>query len=61
MPNVFSHHYQLGLLGNIFHFYSYFKRNFCKQTVENLIRRRVLPMSHKKVELLYTKVATGSK
>ena len=25
-----------------FHFYSNFKRNFCKQTVENLIRRRVL-------------------
>ena len=29
----------LGLLGRIFHFYSNFKRNFCKQTVENLIRR----------------------
>ena len=32
----------LGLLGGIFHFYSNFKRNFCKQTGENLIRRRVL-------------------
>ena len=41
----------LGLLGGIFHFCSNFKRNFCKQTVENLIRRRILhclPMSHKK-------------
>ena len=44
MANVFSHRYQLdesitnlGLLGGIFHFYSNFKRNFCKQTVENLI------------------------
>ena len=33
----------LGLLCGIFHFYSNFKRNFCKQTVENLIRRRILP------------------
>ena len=32
----------LWLLGGIFHFYSNFKRKFCKQTVENLIRRRVL-------------------
>ena len=32
----------LGLLGGIIYFYSNFKRNFCKQTVENLIRRRVL-------------------
>ena len=32
----------LGVLGDIFHFYSNFKRNFCKQTVENLIRRCVL-------------------
>ena len=32
----------LGLLGGIFYFYSNFKRNFCKQTVENLIRRRIL-------------------
>ena len=32
----------LGLLGGTFHFYSNFKRNFCKQRVENLIRRRVL-------------------
>ena len=31
-----------GLLGVIFNFYSTFKRNFCKQTVDNLIRRRVL-------------------
>ena len=31
----------LGLLGGIFHFYSNFKRNFCLQTVENLIRRDV--------------------
>ena len=30
----------LGLMGGIFHFYSDFKRNFCKLTVENLIRRR---------------------
>ena len=50
MPNVFSHDYQLdeslfpilGLFGGIFHFYSNFKRDFCQQTVENLIRRRVL-------------------
>ena len=28
----------LGLLGGIFRFQSNFKRNFCKQTVENLIR-----------------------
>ena len=32
----------VGLLGGIFHFYSDFKRNFCKQIVENLIRRHVL-------------------
>ena len=32
----------LWLLGGIFHFYSSFERNFCLQTVENLIRRRVL-------------------
>ena len=32
----------LGLMGSIFHFYSNFDRNICKQTVENLIRRRVL-------------------
>ena len=31
-----------GLLGGIFHFYSNFKRNFCKETVKNLIRRRFL-------------------
>ena len=35
------------LFGGIFHFYSNFKRTSYKQTVENLIRRRVL-MSHKK-------------
>ena len=32
----------LELLGDIFHFYSNFKRNFSKQTVENLTRRRLL-------------------
>ena len=32
----------LGLLGGILHFCSNFKRNFCKLTVENLIRRRIL-------------------
>ena len=63
MPNAFSilinwtSPFQiLGLLGGIFHFYTNFTRNFCKQTVENLIRRFVesglvlqcLPMSHKK-------------
>ena len=32
----------LGLLGGIFHCYSNSKRNFCMQTVENLIRRRIL-------------------
>ena len=49
MPNVFfSHPYQLyefisnfWVVGLCF-FYSYFKRHFCKKTVENLIRRRVL-------------------
>ena len=30
-----------GLLGGIFHFYSKFKRNFCLQTVEKLIRRHL--------------------
>ena len=34
-----------GLLCGIFHFYSIFIRNFCKQTVENLIRRRVFAAS----------------
>ena len=47
----------LGLLDGIFHFYSNLKRNFCKQTVESLIRLRFvasdlvlhcLPMSYKK-------------
>ena len=32
----------LRLLGGSFHLYSNFKRNFCKQTVENLIRRTFL-------------------
>ena len=32
----------LWLLGGIFHLYSIFKRNFCKQTVQNLIRCRIL-------------------
>ena len=31
-----------GMLGGIFHVYSNFKINYCEQTVENLIRRRVL-------------------
>ena len=43
----------LGLYGGTFHFYSFFKRNFSKKTVENLIRRRILPMSHKKDARLY--------
>ena len=42
----------LGLLGGIFHLDSIFKRNFCKQTVENLAASDLvlhwLPMSHKK-------------
>ena len=46
----------LGLLGGIFHFYSNFERDFCKQTMENLIRHckmsdlvlHSLLMSHKK-------------
>ena len=50
MPNVFSHPYQLDVsISNfeffcffLFFFYSIFERNFYKQTVENLIRRRVL-------------------
>ena len=32
----------LGLFGGIFYLYSNLKRSFCKQTVENLSRRRVL-------------------
>ena len=32
----------LGVLGGIFHLISNFNRKFCKQTVETLIRRRVL-------------------
>ena len=65
-----------GLFGGIFHFYSFFKRNFCKQTVENLIGRRVfaasylvlhcLPMSHKKdaglnVWTFYSRMCTSTK
>ena len=49
MPNGVSHCYELDesisnfrVVGGIFHFNSNFKRNFCKQTVENLIRRRIL-------------------
>ena len=49
MPNVFPQSYQtdqsisvLRVVGWYFSFYSDFKRNFCKQTVENLIRRRIL-------------------
>ena len=63
MPNVYSHRHQLdeaifNFWGGIFHFYSNFERIFCRQTLVNLIRRRVfaatdlilhfLPMSHKK-------------
>ena len=47
-PNGISDYYQLdqfifvwSVVGGIFHFYSNFKENFCKQTVENLIRRGV--------------------
>ena len=47
--NVFSHPYQLDqsisilrVLGGTSHFYSNFKRTFCLQIVENLIRRRIL-------------------
>ena len=46
MPNVFSHLYQLDesvsnfrVVGWYFSFYSNFKRKFCKQTLENLIRQ----------------------
>ena len=49
IPNVFSILINstcpfpiLGLLCVIFHFCSNFKRHICKQTVEKLIRRRVL-------------------
>ena len=49
MVNGTSHRYQLehsiSLLrdvGGIFHFYSNFNRTFCNQTVETLIRRRIL-------------------
>ena len=50
MPNVFFptlsigrvHIQFLGCWLIVFDFYSYFKRTFCKQTVANLIRRRVL-------------------
>ena len=33
------------VVGGIFHYYSNFKRNFCLQTVENLIRRRKMHVS----------------
>ena len=33
---------QFPIFDFFFHFYSNFKRNFCRQTVDNLIRRRVL-------------------
>ena len=49
MPNVISNLYQLDesisifrIVGWYFSFYSSFKRNFCKQTVENLTRCHVL-------------------
>ena len=48
MPNVFSLLYHIGSISNFwvvgwyFSFYSNFKRSFFKQTVDNLIRRRIL-------------------
>ena len=49
MPNGISHPYQLeqsiSVLRDVrwyFHFYSSFNRKLCKQTVETLIRRRIL-------------------
>ena len=49
IPNVFSHPYQLDesisnfrVVGWYFSFLFKYNRNFSKQTVENLIRRRVL-------------------
>ena len=50
MPNGISHHYQLGEFFSglrdvgsyFFYFHSNLKKNICKQTVENLIRRRLL-------------------
>ena len=42
----------LGLLGGIFHFYSNFKRNFCLQTVENLVLH-CLPFPTKRTIGLY--------
>ena len=49
MLNAFSHFYQLDhsisvlrMLGGVFHLYSNSNRTFCKQTVENLTRRRNL-------------------
>ena len=49
-PNGFSYLYRkvesisnfMGVLVGIFHFYSKSHRIFCKQTVETLIRRRVM-------------------
>ena len=47
----------LGLLGGIFHLDSIFKRNFCKQTVENLAASDLvlhcLLMSHNRTLGLY--------
>ena len=50
MPNGISHRYQLdqsisvlrGVRWYFFRFYSNFNRKLCKQTVETLIRRRIL-------------------
>ena len=56
----------LGLFGDIFHIHSHFDRTFCKQTVETLIRHRILvsdldlhclPISHiKDARLIWVKV-----
>ena len=48
----------LVLLGAFFHFHKTFKRTFCKQTVENMIRRRILPMSHKRTLGVWANKAT---
>ena len=64
MLNRFSHHHQLdefisnfGVVGGIFHFYSYCNRTLCKQTLDTLIKRlpaasdlglQCLHMFHKK-------------
>ena len=46
------------MLGGIFHFYSNFKRTFCKQTVAaSDLGLHFLPMSHKKdARLIWVKV-----